>query len=61
MHDQAKWAKEYRRQAAACMETAERVSVKVERNELIELAKRWIKLAERAESSLQLPARKPSE
>ena len=43
-------AAEYRRQAAACLEVAERMSLHTDRALMLEMAQHWLELAERAEA-----------
>jgi hypothetical protein len=44
-----KQAAEFRREAKVCIEMAERMSMRVDRELLIDMAKHWLELAERAE------------
>jgi len=43
-------AAEYRRQAAACLEVAERMSLKNDRTLMLQMAQQWLELARRAEA-----------
>jgi hypothetical protein len=43
-------AAEYRRQAAACLEVAERMSVQDDRALMLQMAQHWLDLAQRAEA-----------
>jgi hypothetical protein len=43
-------AKEYRRQAAACLEVAERMSVVADRDLMMQMAQQWLALARQAEA-----------
>jgi hypothetical protein len=43
-------AAEYRRQAAACLEVAERMSLRDDRALLLDMAQQWLELAMRAEA-----------
>lgn len=47
--DPRRRAEEYRRQAAACLEVAERMSLETDRARILEMARRWQELAQRAE------------
>jgi hypothetical protein len=42
-------AAEFRRQAAACLEVAQRMSLEEDRARMIEMAEHWFELARRAE------------
>jgi hypothetical protein len=42
-------AAHYRKQAAACIEIANQMSSRIEREHMIEMAQRWLELAQRAE------------
>jgi hypothetical protein len=46
-------AAEYRRQAAACLEVAERMSLNADRALMLEMAQQWLELARRAEAEAQ--------
>jgi len=51
--DEREWegkAAEYRRQAAACLEVAERMSLRDDRARMLEMAQHWLELAQRAEA-----------
>jgi hypothetical protein len=48
-----KQASEYRRQAALCSETAQRMSLKADRLRMTEMAQQWLALAEKAEAARQ--------
>jgi len=43
-------AAEYRRQAAACLEVAEHMSLKDDRTHVLQMAQQWLDLARRAEA-----------
>ncbi|HZP79728.1 MAG TPA: hypothetical protein VFB45_26580 [Pseudolabrys sp.] len=43
-------AAEYRRQAAACLQVAERMSMDSDRRNMVDMAFRWLKLAEEADN-----------
>ncbi len=45
-----KQAAEYRREAQICMEMAQRMSMRIDRERLMAMAKHWLELAERAEA-----------
>jgi len=45
-----KKAEGYRREAASCLEAAERMSAAADLARLMEMAQRWLELAEAAES-----------
>jgi hypothetical protein len=45
-HDKAA---EYRKQAQACLEVAQRMSVRADRERMTEMAQRWLELAQAAE------------
>jgi hypothetical protein len=51
MDDPRKQAAEYRRQAAACKEVAERMSLREDRALMSEMAERWLELAKKAEAA----------
>jgi len=51
MNDNKRLAEEYRRQAAACLEVAQRVSVQKDRERMTEMAQRWLELAQKAEAA----------
>jgi hypothetical protein len=53
-------AAELRRQAVACFEVAERMSLKADRARMIELAEHWLGLAKRAELELHQAGSKKS-
>jgi len=42
-------AAEYRREAASCLEVAERMSLSADRARMMEMAQRWLDLAKKAE------------
>jgi putative IMPACT (imprinted ancient) family translation regulator len=42
-------AEEYRKMAADCIEVAQRMSLKDDRTRMMEMAQRWLDLAQRAE------------
>ena len=42
---------DYRREAAACLQVAERMSVHADRAQMMEMAQRWLQLAKQAETS----------
>jgi hypothetical protein len=46
-------ADEYRRQAAACLEVAERMSVHADRDLMLQMAQQWLELARKAEAEEQ--------
>jgi len=50
MSDPKDKAAEYRREARLCLEAAERVSIREDRERLMELARHWLALAEEAEA-----------
>jgi hypothetical protein len=43
-------AARYRREAKACIDVAERMSVRADRLRIMEMAQQWLELAERAEA-----------
>jgi hypothetical protein len=43
-------AAEYRKQAAACIEVADRMSLRDDRTRMLETAQHWLELAQRAEA-----------
>jgi hypothetical protein len=45
-------AAEYRRLAAECLEVAERMSLREDRARMMEMAQRWLDLAQKAEGEL---------
>jgi hypothetical protein len=51
MGDQQGKAAEYRRQAAACLEIAERMSHRGDRALMLEMAQLWLELAQKAEAA----------
>jgi hypothetical protein len=51
-------AAEFRRQAAACLEVAERMSLEEDRARMIEMAEHWFELARRAEAESEEPESK---
>jgi len=50
MADGRKKAEDHRREAASCLEAAERMSAATDRARLMEMAQRWLELARAAES-----------
>jgi hypothetical protein len=42
-------AAEYRKEAAACLEVAERMSLEVDKQRMLDMALRWLDLAEQAD------------
>ena len=46
-------ASEYRRLAAECLQIANNMSLNVERARLMEMAQKWLELAQRAEADEQ--------
>ena len=44
-------AAEYRRQAAACLEVTERMSLQTDRALMLEMAQTWLELAQKAEAA----------
>jgi hypothetical protein len=50
MSDRERKAAEYRRQAALCLEVAERMSLHEERVKLKDMARQWLALAEEMEA-----------
>jgi len=52
MEDRRSKAKEYRRQAAACLQVAERMSLRDDRALMLEMAKHWLELARTAEDEM---------
>jgi hypothetical protein len=50
MGDKVSKAEEYRKQAAACLQVAERVSLLDERARMLEMARHWLELARKAEA-----------
>jgi hypothetical protein len=46
-------AEEYRRQAAACLEAAARMSLHSDRARLLEMAQHWLDLAVKAEKAAE--------
>jgi hypothetical protein len=51
MDDPENQAAEYRRQAAACNEVAQRMSLREDRAIMFEMAQRWLDLAHKAEAA----------
>jgi hypothetical protein len=49
MDQDKRLAEVYRREAAACLEVAQRMSVAADRARLTEMAQRWLELAQKAE------------
>ncbi|HZP79736.1 MAG TPA: hypothetical protein VFB45_26620 [Pseudolabrys sp.] len=45
-------AAEYRREAAACLEVAERMSLESDKQRMLDMALRWLDLAEQADKLL---------
>ena len=43
-------AAEFRRQAAICVDVAQRISLKEDREQMMQVAERWLELAKRAEA-----------
>ena len=43
-------AAEFRRQAAICLDVAQRISLKEDREKMMQVAERWLELAKRAEA-----------
>ena len=43
-------AAEFRRQAAICLDVAQRISLKEDREQMMQVAERWLELAKRAEA-----------
>jgi hypothetical protein len=52
-------ASEYRKQAAACLDMAARISLQTDRIRVVEIARRWLELAQQAESKNQAALFKP--
>jgi len=50
MDDRQDKSADFRRQAAACIEVAERVSLREDRARMMEMAQRWLELAQKAEA-----------
>jgi hypothetical protein len=50
-------AAQYRREAKACIDVAERISVREDRLRMMEMAQRWLELAQRAEDEAEGGAR----
>ena len=48
-------AAEYRRLAAGCLEVAERMSLREDRARMMEMAQRWVDLAQKAEAEAEKP------
>jgi hypothetical protein len=46
MDDREHLAAQYRRQAAACQEVAEQMSLRADRDKMLTMAKQWLELAE---------------
>jgi hypothetical protein len=46
-------AAQYRKEAAACLEVAEGVSVRADRARMMEMAQRWLELAQQVEANEQ--------
>ena len=42
---------DYRKQASACLEVAERMSLQEDRARMVEMAHRWLELAQKAEAA----------
>ncbi len=53
MGDHRNKAQEYRRQAAACLEVAERMSLNADRALMLEMAQQWLELARKAEADAE--------
>src|SRR4051794_1360893 len=49
-------AAKYRKEAAACLEIATRMSIKSDRKNMMEMAQQWIDLAQQAEAGNHPPA-----
>ena len=49
MDDREHLAAQYRRQAAACQEVAEQMSLRADRDKMLTMAKQWLELAEEVE------------
>jgi hypothetical protein len=47
-------AAEYRRQAVVCEEVARRLSVREDRERMMEMAQQWLALAEKAETTPEM-------
>jgi hypothetical protein len=43
-------AAEFRRQAAICLDVAQRISLKEDRDKMMQVAKHWLELAKHAEA-----------
>lgn len=43
-------AEGYREEAQACMDVAERISIKADRKRMVSMAKHWLELAQKAEA-----------
>jgi hypothetical protein len=44
-------AEEYRREAAACLEVAERMSLSLDRARMLQMAQHWLELAVKVETA----------
>jgi hypothetical protein len=51
-------AAEFRRQAGACLEVAERMSLEEDRVRMVKMAEHWFELARRAEAETEEPESK---
>jgi hypothetical protein len=47
---------DFRRQAAACVDIAQRMSLREDRARILEMAQRWLELAQKAESAEEAEA-----
>ena len=48
-------AAEFRRQAATCLQVAQRMSLEEDRKRMVEMAEHWFELARRAETETEEP------
>jgi hypothetical protein len=55
MDDRQDKSAEFRRHAAACIEVAERMSLREDRTCMMEMAQRWLELAQKAEAEKPSP------
>jgi len=53
MDDRQDKSADFRRQAAACVEIAERMSLREDRARILEMAQRWLALAQKAEAAAE--------
>jgi hypothetical protein len=56
-NDHSEKAAEYRREASICLELAPRISLRLDRERMTEMAQRWLDLARQAEARSDMPPR----